>query len=95
MNTDRSSMPSRKQLLAHINEVSFAVNDISLYLNTHPEDAEALAFFRKYAAARQEALEEYERYFGPLTIDTADDSCSRSWQWIEQPFPWEEKGGCQ
>ena len=32
-------MPSRKQLLAHINEVSFAVNDISLYLNTHPEEA--------------------------------------------------------
>ena len=95
MNAGPNPMPSRQQLLARINEVSFAVNDLSLYLNTHPEDAEALARFREYARARQEALAEYAKHYGPLTIDTADDASCRSWQWIEQPFPWEEKGGCQ
>ena len=36
---------SREQLLNMVNEVSFAVDDIKLYLDTHPEDEEALAFF--------------------------------------------------
>ena len=71
----------REMLLKKINEVSFAVDDILLFLDTHPDC--------------QEALSEYARLYGPLTIDTADDSCSRSWEWIQQPFPWEMKGGCR
>ena len=26
---------------------------------------------------------------GPLTIDTAEDTCSRQWDWVMQPWPWE------
>lgn len=33
---------SRCQLLGEINEVSFAVNDLHLYLDTHPCDEKAL-----------------------------------------------------
>ena len=33
---------SQKQLLQWINMVSFAVNDITLYLDTHPDEEEAL-----------------------------------------------------
>lgn len=39
------NFPSRKELLNHINTVSFAVDDIQLYLDTHPDDEEALAIF--------------------------------------------------
>lgn len=95
MRNPNPSAPAREKLLMHINEVSFAVNDIHLYLDTHPEDPEALAFFRRNIADRKEALKEYARHFGPLTIDTADDNASESWEWIEQPFPWEEKGACR
>ena len=42
------NFPSRKELLNHINTVSFAVDDIQLYLDTHPDDEEALAYFHKY-----------------------------------------------
>ncbi len=85
----------REMLLKKINEVSFAVNDIALFLDTHPDCQEALEFYRKYVTERNEALAEYARLYGPLTIDTADDNCSRSWEWIQQPFPWEAKGGCR
>ena len=46
---------------------------------------------------RQEALETYARFYGPLTIDTANDNMSRSFQWVQQPWPWEpqRKGGCR
>ena len=65
---------SRKVLLNHINTVSFAVNDIQLYLNTHPEDTEALAYFHEYKEKRGKALREYATCYGPLTIDTVGAS---------------------
>lgn len=86
------NMKSKEMLMKTINEVSFAVNDIQLYLDTHPEDEKALAFYRDHVKIRKEALKEYAARFGPLTIDTADDNCSRSWEWVLQPWPWE--GGC-
>ncbi len=87
--------PTREQLLEHINQVSFAVNELTLFLDTHPECQEARAYFEEKSALRKEALEEYARLYGPLTIDAANDSCSQSWQWIHQPWPWEpiRKGG--
>lgn len=91
----QSAGPSRESLLNRINEVSFAVNDAALFLDTHPNDASAMAFFCENMNYRKEALAEYAKYFGPLTMDTANDSGSASWEWIEQPFPWEEKGVCR
>lgn len=85
--------PSKAQMLNYISEVSFAVDDILLYLDTHPCDQEALAFYRENAKKRNEALKEYAKYYGPLTIDTAVDSDSDSWEWVNQPWPW-EGGAC-
>jgi len=87
------SQPSRRQLLHFINEVSFAVNDIALYLDTHPDDMDALEYFQEHCKVRNQALKEYARLYGPLTINTADDSSSDCWQWSMQPFPW-EGGNC-
>ena len=80
---------SREQLLNTINEVSFAVDDIKLYLDTHPEDEKALEFFKEKVMVRNEALKEYGAQYGPLTIDTGDDACSRQWDWVLEPWPWE------
>ena len=41
--------PSRADLLQQINKVSFAVDDVKLYLDTHPCDEEAIAYFQKYS----------------------------------------------
>ena len=93
----KGQQPNREILLAWINQVSFAVNEMTLYLDTHPDDEDALAFFREKLKMRQEALETYARFYGPLTIDTANDNMSRSFQWVQQPWPWEpqRKGGCR
>jgi spore coat protein JB len=84
---------SREQLLGSINEVSFAVEDILLYLDTHPYDCEALDFYRENVEKRTEALKIYAQQFGPLTIDTGNDAKSDSWEWVMQPWPW-EGGAC-
>ena len=82
-------------LLKRLNEVSFAVNDIHLFLDTHPCNEKALAFFQEVSEERNRLLKEYASSFGPLTIDTA--ACSREdmWNWTIQPFPWEQEGGCR
>ena len=43
--------PSRSALLHEIDKVSFAVNDLTLYLDTHPDCQEGLARFQKEAAS--------------------------------------------
>ena len=85
--------PCRKDLLRWINIVSFAVDDVQLFLDTHPEDQEALNYFHEYNKLRKEALMEYAKYYGPLTIDSAHASCKDKWAWINEPWPWQE-GGC-
>lgn len=88
-----TSCPCRKDLLDRIYEISFAVDDVKLYLDTHPWDDEALVYFNEYSRLRNEALREYAQYYGPLTIDTVACSGYQKWNWINEPWPWQE-GGC-
>ena len=83
----------RRRLLSFINEISFAVYETLLYLDTHPDNQEALQYFKKHNQLRNHALKAYENSYGPLVIAVADESCSRSWEWVNQPWPW-EGGAC-
>ncbi|MDO4522260.1 MAG: spore coat protein CotJB [Eubacteriales bacterium] len=88
---------SQIQLLNHINEVSFAVDDLLLYLDTHPGDMQALTYCQKMIKSRKVAMDVYSARFAPLTIDCTVESSSNRWEWIMQPWPWEpkQKGGCR
>jgi spore coat protein JB len=87
---------SRHQLMKLINESSFAQYDMLLYLDTHPMDMEAFAFYQKQTRIREDAMKRYAQQYGPLTMDLVDDTCSDSWKWAMQPWPWEvnKKGRC-
>lgn len=82
------SKTDRNTLLRQINEVSFAAYDTLLFLDTHPDNQEALAFYREMSQRRNDALEEYGRMFGPLTADAPSAASGNRWQWIDQPWPW-------
>lgn len=84
--------PTRKQMLDWVDMVSFAVTEANLYLDTHPKDTAALAYFQEYKKLRKQALEDYSSMFGPLTIDTAM-SGQQMWEWVNRPWPW-EGGAC-
>lgn len=86
---------SHKELMKCLNEVSFAINDMQLYLDTHPQDQKALEDMRIFQERRKKYLEMHARYYGPLTMDSMVDGCNDSWAWILTPWPWEmPKGGC-
>ncbi len=71
-------------------ELGFALDEVTLFLDTHPDHAEALEYYRRIKQQYAEAVKEYERTCAPLTIDrvTGDNY----WQWAKTPWPWE--GGC-
>lgn len=91
MKTMTNNQADRYKLFQWINMVSFVVNDITLYLDTHPTDEQAIAYFNHYMKLRKEALKEYEMLYGPLVLDTAKPT--NIWEWSTQPFPW-ERGYC-
>ena len=89
--TNQMNQMNRQQLFNLINTVSFAVDDLLLFLDTPPDDVEAIKAFHHYSDIRRNALQVYSDQYGPLTIDTADP-CSH-WNWATEPWPWE--GGCK
>lgn len=74
-------------LMKRINETSFAMDDVILYLDTHPEDRNALNFYHQVKAMRQEARNAYESQFGPLTPDAVQNTAQ--WNWLSGRWPWE------
>lgn len=82
---------NRAELLHWINMVSFAVVELTEYLDTHSRDEEAIKMFNHYVELRRAALCAYAEKYGPLTIDTAN--ADTTFLWAEQPWPW-EGGGC-
>ena len=86
---------SKSQLFQQINEVSFAIDDLLLYLDTHPCCEKGMALYREYTEKRKNLMREYAQYYGPLTIDDAAENSADKWKWMEQPFPWEREGGCR
>ena len=77
--------------MQRINQYSFAVNDATLFLDTHPYDSEAMAYFQKYRELRVEALREYAKYYAPLLVDYASNE-TVPWSWANEPWPWEGVG---
>lgn len=90
-NMNRSQNMTEKQKLRNfINETSFAIDDVVLYLDTHPTDPEALEYYKKYRDLYQQAAYEYTEKYGPITADNV--SVDNKWTWTECPWPWEMEG---
>lgn len=91
MRNNMSGNVDQNSLLQKINVVSFAINDCTLYLDTHPCDEEALACINELIPIRRNLLDKYSQCYGPLTIDSVTPS--NKWEWAMGPMPWE--GGCK
>ena len=76
---------TREDMIMQIKAYQFAVTDIALYLDTHPEDERALCLHREYTRRLKELRDKYQKVYGPLTIEYP---CNK-WRWIEEPWPWE------
>ena len=82
-------MTERARMLKNVQTACFALNDVELYLDTHPSCAQALAYYRTLQTRYSEAAAAYQNKFGPLTIHA--QSNDQRWDWIESPWPWESE----
>ena len=90
-NTESSSgcsQMSKEQLYRRITLTGFALVDTTLYLDTHPDDREAIRYFQENSRLYQEALAEYSEKYGPLTLSHAHHN-DEYWDWVNQPWPWQ------
>lgn len=79
----------KEKLLSEIRALSFALVETNLYLDSYPENAEALAYFRRVRDELRVKTEAYEKAYGPLTAMGA--TAKGGWDWIETPWPWESE----
>lgn len=78
---------SKDELMKVITKASFAMDDVKLYLDTHPNCQEALEYYKEAKKMREKAWKMYTSMYGPLSSYEVDsDDC---WNWNVAPMPWE------
>ena len=82
---ENKNYENRDDLLKKIMEYKFYVNDLTLYLDTHPNDRRALTLHNEYVVKLEEVTKEFEKIYGPLTIETVMES----WEWAQNLWPWQ------
>ena len=78
------------KLLQAVYETGFALDEATLYLDTHPGDTEAMKYYQMAREKYRQAVEVYTAQVGPLFMADVPESCTFSW--VDEPWPWE--GGC-
>lgn len=98
-------MANRTQALQEIQEAGFLLDDLTLYLDTHPLDTEALSAFNKARKERYEKMQSYAEQYEPLNlylVDPDNNNESESYSkylgrehftWTDGPLPWDNQGG--
>ena len=79
----------RESMLKYVQMYKFAMHDASLFLDSHPDNREALNYFNMYKSRYNQAKKEYSDKYGPLTMD--DVSEVTGWTWVKGPWPWERE----
>ena len=80
----------QERCLRNISIVSFVVVELTEYLDTHPDDRDALSYFCYYNRMLNQMTAEYAAKYDPLTIASAE-ACSKEWKWGLTPLPWERR----
>ena len=84
-----STHDTRCEMMKKIDETEFAVIDLNLFLDTHPDCAQALELFAKLAATLKSLKSDYQARYGPLyAYESKNDT---PFQWVEpgRKWPWE------
>lgn len=78
----------REHLLHDLMAIDFVLLELNLYLDTHPQDVQAIQQYNEFAARRKQLATEYERHFGPLQ-NYGQSLSPTPWAWNDGPWPWQ------
>ena len=77
-------------LLNKISKVGFILNELALFLDTHPENVQALRHYEFYQKKHDELTREYENKYGHFLTRRMANNSDR-WTWCDGPWPWEKE----
>jgi len=77
-----------QKLMKKIKELEFAAVDLTLYLDNHPANLQALADYNMISRELMYHKKMYEMKIGPLTNYGTSPS-QYPWRWVSDPWPWE------
>ena len=80
----------KERMLYQVMAYSFAINDLNLYLDLHPDNKGMLDLFKKYVKEEKELCNEYVNKYGSLEVNEVK---GQKFDWINSPWPWETRGG--
>lgn len=73
--------------LGTVMALDFACQDLSLYLDSHPNDKEAFSVYRGLLRLSEKAKSAYTEKYGAICkTDLAD---ANEYSWLHGPWPWE------
>ncbi len=79
----------KEEKLYKIMALNFAINDLNLYLDLHPDNQEKLQTFKSLIKQKETLEEEYAKEYGPLKLEQVS---GKNFNWVSS-FPWEKTGG--
>lgn len=86
--TRPSSQPmNRSELYRWVMALGFCAYDMLLYLDTHPDDAQAHSYYNQCNELYNSAKKTYEERFEPLSAFGSQPL--EDWDWNDGPMPWE------
>ncbi len=74
-----------------IDSYDFAIYELVLFLDTHPENGRALSMLAKLRQERAEAIKQYEMSYGTYSPTHSAVKAGKRWSWIDGPWPWENE----
>lgn len=79
----------RDALLKRLMELDFIAVDLALFLNTHPQESEAIAAYNQVITAADTVRMKYEEAYGPLCSFRSYAANTEDWQWKDAPWAWQ------
>lgn len=80
---------NRAELKRRIFEMDFAIDELVLFLNSHPTNKKAMELLSEYRNKRRELIRVYEENCGPYIVTHCDAPATGCWEWLKGPWPWE------
>lgn len=83
------TMPSSYyELLEEIQAIDFVLVELTLYLDTHPDDYISIQQFNHCAKQSKLLKKQYEQQYGPL-LQYGGSYSAYPWNWGDAPWPWQ------
>lgn len=74
----------KEKMMLRLSAVQFSMIEMREFLDTHPDDKDALELYKQYKDKYNLVKKEYEKEYGALTLNGKNSD-----EWLKDPWPWD------